>query len=93
MCPEAFAVGDGFLYQRHGRASGAGRGELDAVVGEHGVDLVGDRLIRRSRNSLDTAVVAFSCSSTKANFEVRSMATNMCSLPCSLRTSAMSMWK
>lgn len=32
---------------------------------------------------------ALSCSSTKANFEVRSMATNMCSLPCSVRTSVM----
>lgn len=42
MSPEALAVGDRLLDQRHGRPSGAGRGELDAVVGEHGVDLVGD---------------------------------------------------
>ena len=42
MRPEQFAVGDRLLDQRHGRATGAGRGELDAVVGEHGVDLVRD---------------------------------------------------
>jgi hypothetical protein len=42
MGAEEFSVGHCFPDQRHGRASGAGRGELDAVVGEHGVDLVGD---------------------------------------------------
>lgn len=93
MGPEAFAVCDGLLDQWHGRTAGAGRRELDTVVGEDSVDLVGTAAIRCSRKSLDMAVVAFSCSSTKANFEVRSMATNMCSLPCSVRTSATSMWK
>src|SRR4051812_12456445 len=48
---------------------------------------------RRRRKSAETRVVAFSCNSTKANFEVRSMATNRWSLPCSVRTSAMSIWK
>ena len=41
MGPEEFAVGDGLPDQRDSRAAGAGRGELDTVVGEHGVDLVG----------------------------------------------------
>jgi hypothetical protein len=30
------------LIKGHGRSTGTGRGELNAVVGEHGVDLVGD---------------------------------------------------
>ncbi len=33
-------------------------------------------------------MVAFSCSSTKANFDVQSMAPTMCSLPCSVDTYA-----
>jgi len=40
--PEQFAVCDGLLDQRHGRASGAGGCELDAVVSKHGIDLVGN---------------------------------------------------
>ncbi len=39
---EALAICDGLLDQRHGGAAGAGCSELDTVVGEHGVDLVGD---------------------------------------------------
>lgn len=39
------------------------------------------------------ARVARSCSSTKANLPVLSIAANMRSLPSSVRTSAMSMWK
>lgn len=42
MGPEAFAIVDRFFDQRHSQPSSAGRGELDAVVGKHGVDLVGD---------------------------------------------------
>ena len=38
--PEEFAVCD--VDQRYGRASGAGGCELNAVVGEHGMDLVGN---------------------------------------------------
>ena len=37
-----FAVRDGLLDQSARPSPGAGGGELDAVVGEHGVDLVGD---------------------------------------------------
>ena len=36
--------------------------------------------IRWCRKSLAIRLVALSCSSTKANFDVRSMATNICSL-------------
>ena len=36
---------------------------------------------------------ACSTSWAKANFEVRSMATDSCSLPSAVRTSAMSMWR
>lgn len=42
MGPEAFAIGDGFFNQRHGGPSGTGCSELDAIVGEHGVDPVRD---------------------------------------------------
>ena len=75
VSPEAFAVGDGQLNVRHGRAAGAWRGEVDAVVGENRVRLVGTASTRRRRKSPETRVVAFSCSSTKANLVVRSMAT------------------
>lgn len=42
--PEAFAIGDGFLDERCGRTASPWRGELDAVVGQNGVGLVGNRL-------------------------------------------------
>ena len=52
-------------------------GEVDAVVGEHGVDLVGHGFDQASQEvGGGRACAAFSCSSTKANLEVRSMATN-----------------
>lgn len=44
VSPEAFAICHRLFDQRHGRASGTGCGELDAVVGEHGVDFIGSRL-------------------------------------------------
>lgn len=50
-------------------------GEVDAVIGENGVDLIGDRFDRLRRKSAATRVGAFSCNSVKANFKVRSMAT------------------
>ena len=41
---ENLAVCDGLLDQRHSRAARTGRDELDAIVGQHGVDLVRDDL-------------------------------------------------
>ena len=40
--PEAFATGHGLFDQRHRRSAAARRGELDAIVGQRGVDLVRD---------------------------------------------------
>ena len=67
--------------------------ELDAVVGEHGVDLVGDGLDQGLQEVDGGLDVGASCNWAKANLEVRSMATKRWSLPSSVRTSAMSMWK
>lgn len=91
MSPEALAVGDRLLIRRCGCPSWTGCRELIPIVGEHRVYLIGAAAIKCRRSSREMAVVAFSCSSTKTNFEVWSIATNMCSLPCSVRTSAMSM--
>ena len=56
------------------RARVAWRGEVDSGVGEDGVDLVGDGLDQVAQEVRAVRRVAFSCSSTKANFEVRSIA-------------------
>src|SRR5579862_7980472 len=40
MCPEAFAIGHGLFDEGNGRSSAARCGELDAVVGQHSVNLV-----------------------------------------------------
>lgn len=41
MCPEEFAVSDGLLDQRYGRATRAWRGELETtIVGGHDISLV-----------------------------------------------------
>ena len=66
-------------------------GELDAVIGEHYVNSIGMAVIRAWRNAAAARMSARSTSSTKANFEVRSMATNRYSLPSAVRTSARSM--
>ena len=42
MGPEQLSAGDRSLDQRNGGTAGTGRRELDAIVGEHRVDLVGD---------------------------------------------------
>ena len=52
-----------------------GIGEVDAVVGQHRVDLVGTALTRARRKSAAVRVVALTCSAVKANLLVRSMAT------------------
>ena len=50
-------------------------GELDAVVREHGMDPIGTAAISVWRNLGAACISARSTNSTKANFEVRSMAT------------------
>ena len=40
--PEEFTVCHGLFDQRHSRSPGTGRRELDAVVGEHRMDLIGN---------------------------------------------------
>lgn len=42
MCSEDLSVGDRLLDEWQGRASGTGRGELDSIFGEDGVNFVGD---------------------------------------------------
>ena len=78
-----------------GRAVGVARreGELDAIVSEDGVDLVGNRLDQRDEEGEAVIRLAFSSSRTKANLLVRSMATKRQSFPSAVCTSAMSMWK
>ncbi len=69
MGAEEFSPLEGEFDLRSRGTSIAGRGEVHAVVGKHGMYFVG--------HGLDECVrwVAFSWTSTKANFEVRSMAT------------------
>ena len=90
--PEEFSLCQSFLDLRDRRASSARRRELDAVVGQDGVDLVGHGF-EETAEEVGRDPRCVSCNSTKANFEVRSMATKRWSLPCSVRTSAMSIWK
>ena len=51
-------------------------GELDAVVGEHGVDAIRNGFNERFEQGGSSPQSAFPTNSTKANFEVRSIATN-----------------
>ena len=50
-------------------------GELDSVIGEHGMDAVWDRFDKGSRKAAAARMSAFFTSSTTTNLEVRSMAT------------------
>jgi hypothetical protein len=54
----------------------AWRGEVRSVVGEHGMDLVRDSGDQAAQEVPAGRRATFSCSSTKANFDVRSMATS-----------------
>lgn len=67
--------------------------ELDAVVGEDGMYLVGHRPDHRRQESAAVFTLATECNWAKAYFDVRSIATKRWSLPSSVRTSAMSRWK
>lgn len=57
------------------QATAAGYREVNAVVGENRMDLARQAAMRWRRKSAATRVVDYSCSSIKANFGVRSMAT------------------
>ena len=65
----------GGLDVRRGRTVVAWGGEVGSVVGEDGVDLVRDGVDQATQEVCGVRRATFSCSSTKANFEVRSMAT------------------
>lgn len=62
--------------------------ELDAVIGEHGVDPVGYGRCQSVQKRNCSLRIGFLLKSDEG--EVRSIATNMCSLPSSVRNSAMS---
>ena len=64
-------------------------GELSHVVGEDGADPIGDSLDQASQEVRGRGRITFSCSSMKANFDVRSIATMRRSLPSAIRISAM----
>ena len=69
------------------------RGKLDAVVGENGVDPIGNSLDQGAQELRGLHLAALSTSRTKANLLVRAIATNRRNLPSSVRTSARSTWK
>lgn len=93
VCPEAFTISHSLFDLGDGRALSAWGGEAGAVVRENGMDLVGHghdemqrevgsgsgrcRLVQLGRSELGRLIVA----------------TRRCRFPCSMRTSAMSMWK
>jgi hypothetical protein len=76
MSTERFFARD--LLSDLGRAPGvaAGVGEEGTVVGQHGVELVGHGPTGTCRKSAAVRVGALACGSVRANFEVRSIATN-----------------
>lgn len=75
MGAEQFSAFERKLDLRDSRTAIPGRGEMHAVVGEHGVDLVGHDLDQCVQEVGRDSLRGLSCTSTKANLEVRSMAT------------------
>lgn len=65
-------------------------GALDAVAGEHGLDAIWNLFRRALQDCGGRLHIGFCTSSTTANFEVRSMATNRGSLPSAVCTPARS---
>ncbi len=90
---EERAICDGLFDLANSQATAAWYREVDTIIGKNRMDFVGHGRDKMAKEFGGTLVVAFSCSSTKANFDVRSMATKRWSLPSSVRTSAMSTWK
>src|SRR5262245_45572544 len=75
--PDEFATIEGLADVICRRGDIAGRCEPHPIICQHGVHLVGHRLDHASEEVQALRRVALSCSSTKANFEARSMATNI----------------
>jgi hypothetical protein len=69
------------LYVRRGRTHIARRREVGSVVGQDDVDLARDGRDQASQEVAAVRRATFSCSSTKANFEVRSISTIRCHRP------------
>jgi hypothetical protein len=67
-------------------------GESHAVVGEHGMDGIGEVATTSRRKAAPFILVAAFRKATWVNFETRSMARNMKSLPLARRSSQMSIW-
>src|SRR5271166_1610027 len=74
--PNGFSSLQRGLDVRHSRARIAWRGEVGSVVGKDGMDLVRDSGDQAAQEVPAVRRATFSCSSTKANFDVRSMATS-----------------
>ena len=92
MCAEKLAGREHPLDLVHRRARLARDRERRAQVGEDGADAVGTASTRaREAKSPPMRAVAFSCGSTKAKLVIRSTATNSCSLPWTVLTSALSL--
>ena len=73
--PDELSSLQGGLDVRCSRARIAWRGEVGSVVGENGMDLVRDGGDQAAQEVPPVRRATFSCNSTKANFDVRSMAT------------------
>jgi hypothetical protein len=67
--------------------------ELHAVVREHCIDLIRDRLDQGFQETRGGFDVGGFVQLGEGDFGRRSTATKSCSLPSSVRTSAISMWK
>ena len=68
------------------------RCELNAIVGQHDLDAVGNSGYQRIKEGRAVTVLALSVSCVKANFDVP-IPTYRYLLPSAVCTSAMSMWK
>ena len=76
MCAKPLALGEHSFDFYWGPGVTSPIGEMNSVVGEHRVDFVGNGL-DQSEQKVGGDLRRGPCSSTRANFEVRSIATNM----------------
>jgi hypothetical protein len=87
--PAVYSLAD----QRRCGCDVAGRGEVDAVVGEHGVDPIWHRLQQSAQEVGGDAGGGTLVQLGEGKLAGSVFTTKRWSLPCSVRTSAMSMWK